>query len=137
MAGSITWREYETDWGKKYSIRVDKSNAGKLAAFTSEILCKPRTETLELPPKGLVLRRLHCFSQDGLNLKRSFIIGNPKVIRLANLSIGQEYIYQSAPSDGDPYLSAWIITGYTGERFTCPVYYSQLDTGLDDGSIYG
>jgi hypothetical protein len=136
MSGSITWRQYETDFGVKYSIQVDESNANKIAAYTGQQLCNQRSSTWECPPKSLILRRIHCTSQESVNIKRSFIVGNPKVISLSNLGIGQEYLYNPSATPGDTSVSAWIITGYTGEKFTCPLYYSQLDTGLNDGTIY-
>jgi hypothetical protein len=46
---------------------------------------------------------------------------------IPNLEIGGEYIYNN---DG---ISSWIITGYIGEKFTCPQYFNQFDTGLTDG----
>jgi hypothetical protein len=136
MAGSLTWREYTSDHGTIYSIRVDKSNANKQAAYTGENLCEVRGANWELPPKGLIFRRVHCFSQESLNIRRSFIVGNPKCINKSNLRIGQEYLINPGATPGDTSLNAWIITGYTGERFTCPPFYGQLDTGLNDGSVY-
>jgi hypothetical protein len=136
MAGSLTWREYTSDHGTIYSIRVDKSNASLVAAFTGEILCKVRQTSWELPPKSLILRRIHCFSQYNQDVKRSFIVGNPKVIGNSNLRIGQEYISDSAPVLGSLDVPVWLISGYTGERFTNPPYYSQLDTGLNDGTAF-
>jgi hypothetical protein len=136
MAGSLTYREYQSDHGTKYSILVDKSNANKQAAYTQEKLCNLRSQNWELPPKSLILRRVHCFSQEGVNIRRSFIVGNPKVFNLSNLKIGQEYLINPSSTPGDTSLNAWIITGYTGERFSCPQFYGQLDTGINDGSVY-
>jgi hypothetical protein len=136
MAGSLTWREYTSDHGTIYSIRVDKSNANKRTAYTGEELCSPRGFIWELPPRSLILRRVHCFSQESVNIRRSFIVGNPKCLNRSNLRIGQEYLVSPSATPGDTALSAWIITGYTGERFTCPPFYNQLDTGLNDDSIY-
>jgi hypothetical protein len=63
-------------------------------------------------------------------------VGNPKVIFLGNFEIGQEYLVNPVATGGDTSLSAWIITGYTGEKMTNPPFYSQFDTGLNDGTIY-
>lgn len=134
MSGSRTWREYTSDHGTIYSIEVDKSNAKLIAAFTGEALCNVRGATWELPPKSLILRRIHCFSQYNLSIKRSFICGNPKVISKSALRIGNEYLSDLVPTPGALDIPIWIISGYTGERFTNPPYYSQLDTGLTDGT---
>ncbi len=136
MAGSLTWREYTSDHGTKYSIQVDKSNAKLLAAFTGQTLCIPRVQTWEIPPKTLKLRRIHCFSQYNQSVKRSFIVGNPLVLSQSNLRIGQEYLSDPNPTPGALDVPVWIITGYTGERFTNPTYYYQLDTGLNDGTAF-
>lgn len=134
MSGSIGQREYVSDFRTKYAIRVDKSNANLSTAFTGKLLCNVQTASLELPPKTLILRRLHCVAQFNLNLKRSFIVGNPDVILLSNFEIGQEYLIDSTLTPGSLGVTVWIITGYTGEKFTCPRYYNQLDSGLNDGT---
>jgi hypothetical protein len=136
MSGSLTWREYESDHGVKYSIKVDKSNANLRGAYSGLILCKPREVNLKLPPKTLVLRRIHCFAQYNPNIRRSFICGNKEVIKNPNMEIGQEYITDLADVAGSISIPVWIVTGYVGERFTVPTYYYQIDTGLNDGSIY-
>jgi hypothetical protein len=136
MAGSRTWREYTSDHGTIYSIQVDKSNANLLTAYTGEALCTARGFTWELPPKSLILRRIHCFSQYNASIKRSFIVGNPKAISKSNLRIGQEYLSDPAPTLGSLDIPVWLISGYTGERFTNPPYYYQLDTGLNDGTVF-
>jgi hypothetical protein len=128
MAGSLTWREYQSDFGITYSIKIDKSNANLTDKTGSILLCNPRTQNWELPPKTLRLRRIHCFSQLNVMLKRSFILGNKSNLLIPNLAIGGEYIYNN---DG---ISSWIITGYTGEKFTCPQFINQTDTGLNDGT---
>lgn len=135
MAGSITEREYISDFRTKYTVRVDKSNANLSTAFTGKLLCNVRTATLELPPKTLILRRLHCVAQFNLNIKRSFIVGNPEVISLSDFRIGQEYLVDTTLTPGSLGIGIWIITGYTGEKFTCPKYYNQLDSGLNDGTV--
>jgi hypothetical protein len=127
MAGSLTWREYESDFGIKYSIKIDKSNANLTDKTRTILLCNPRSQNWKLAPVGLTLRRINCFSQLNRQLKRSFILGNKSNILIPNLEIGGEYIYNN---DG---ISSWIITGYIGEKFTCPQYFNQFDTGLTDG----
>lgn len=134
MSGSLTWREYESDHGTIYSIRTDKSNARLLCAFTGEALINVRGANWELPPKTLVLRRLHCVAQFNLSVKRSFVVGNRKAISLSNLRIGQEYLVDQNSTAGALDIGVWIITGYTGEKFTCPKYINQIDSGLTDGT---
>jgi hypothetical protein len=92
MSGSLTWREYESDHSIFYSIQVDKSNASLFTGFANETLCKVRGTNWKLPPKGLILRRIHCFSQINPTQKRSFIVGNRSVISSPFMEIGQEYI---------------------------------------------
>jgi hypothetical protein len=136
MAGSKTWREYTSDHGTIYSIQIDKSNAKLIAGFTGEALCNVRGSTWELPPKSLILRRIHCFSQYNQSVKRSFVVGNPKVLNNSKLRIGEEYLSDLVPTPGALDVPVWLISGYTGEKFTNPPYHSQLDTGLDDGSAF-
>lgn len=134
MAGSLTYREYQSDHGTKYSIRVDESNARLRNSSLTERLCNVRTANWELPPKTLILRRIHCRAQFNLNLKRSFIVGNPIIISGSALRIGEEYLAAVDSQDNPLEAQLWIITGYTGEKFTPPVFYNQLDTGLTDGT---
>lgn len=136
MSGSLTWREYESDHGTLYSIQVDKSNANLLAAFSGEILTNKRGFNWKLPPKSLILRRLHCFAQFNPKIRRSFIVGNKKVISGQFMEIGQEYISVSTPTAGDLGVAIWVITGYTGEKFSAPTYINNADTGLDDGTPF-
>jgi hypothetical protein len=95
-----------------------------------------RGSTWELPPKSLILRRIHCFSQYNQSVKRSFVVGNPKVLNNSKLRIGEEYLSDLVPTPGALDVPVWLISGYTGEKFTNPPYHSQLDTGLDDGSAF-
>jgi hypothetical protein len=128
MAGSLTYREYESDHSIFYSIQVDKSNDSLKTGYTGQTLCNVRGSNWKLPPKSLILRRVHCFSQLNPLQKRSFIVGNKSVISSPFMEIGQEYI----PNNDNTY--SWIITGYTGERFTVPQFINQADTGLTDGT---
>jgi hypothetical protein len=136
MSGSLTWREYESDHGVKYSIKVDKSNSNIASAYGGLLLCKPRDSNLKLAPKTLKLRRVHCFAQYNPKLKRSFICGNRSLISDQNMEIGQEYLISAPLVDGDAGVLVWIISGYTGERFSVPTYYQNADTGLDDGTPF-
>lgn len=134
MSGSLTWREYESDHGTLYSIRLDKSNASLRTNYTGENLCIVRGSNWKLPPKSLVLRRVHCFAQNNVKLKRSFIVGNKKVISSPFMEQGQEFFVRPGVTDGDIGVQYWVVTGYTGEKFTPPQFYGNPDTGIDDGT---
>lgn len=136
MASSLTWREYESDHGTKYSIRLDKSNANLLGANTGIRLAIARTSTLKLAPKTLILRRVHCISNFNNNIKRSFVWANKAALSGSKLEIGEEYIYSDQSTPGDLGVVIWVITGYSGEKFSCPMYINNIDTGLNDGTPF-
>lgn len=135
MSGSRTWREYRTDTGNKYSIQVDKSNSNLISAFSQVILCPVRAFDYPLAPIGLIPRRVHCFAQYSPRIKRSFVIGNPEFFT-SRVARGEEYIFSATPADEPSGVALWIITGYTGEKYTCPIYHSNADTGLIDGTPF-
>lgn len=136
MSGSLTWREYESDCGQFYSIQVDKSNASLIGAVSQQPLCKIRTSLLKIPPKSLALRRIHCYSQQFPKIKRHFIVGNRSVISNTAIEYGGEYLVSPTFTNSTYTGTVWIITGYSGESFTPPVFYYQTDTGLDDGTPF-
>jgi hypothetical protein len=135
MSGSRSWREYISDAGVKYSLQVDESNANLITAFTQVILCPVRTSNPPPMPVGLTPRRVHCFAQYNPRIRRSFIVGNPSFYT-SRLARGEEYIYTLTPGIDESEVNLWIITGYTGEKFSCPTYYQNADTGLIDGTPY-
>jgi hypothetical protein len=136
MSGSITWREYTSDTGKVYAIAQDKSAASLLNAANGEAVSNVRT-LLSAPlfPIGFKPRRIHCFQQSHPKVKRSFVFGNPKLLKGYSAELGSHYLYATSPN-GEQYGDLWLITGYTGEQVTLPLYYSQVDTGLNDGTTY-
>ena len=135
MAGSRSWREYISDTGARYSIQVDKSNSNLISAFSQVILCEKRTSDLPLAPIGLIPRRVHCFAQYAPKVRRNFIIGNPSFYT-SRVTRGEEYIFSLTPGNDPNGVDLWIITGYTGEKYTCPIYNSNADTGLIDGTPF-
>lgn len=134
MSGSMTWREYTTDYGGVFSIKVDKSNANLVGASTGLIMCKKRLANAPVVPRQLTPRYIHCFNQQNTKIRRSFVCGDKNSIFDANMNIGGQFLYNSGFVPDDSGAVVWIITGYTGEKFTCPIYYGQIDTGLTDGS---
>jgi hypothetical protein len=73
-------------------------------------------------------------AQFNTSLKRSFVVGNPAIINNPNWRIGEDYLAAIDPQSNPVEAQLWLITGYTGEKFTLPRFYNQLDTGLTDGS---
>jgi hypothetical protein len=134
MSGSKSWREYETDNGEKFSISMDESNASMTSSLNGEQVAKQRSENWPTMPKGVTPRLVHCWNQANPKQKRSFPIGNPKIFKAPGFMNGSIYLYFAGlPTQGEAAI-LWIVTGYTGEKISLPTYYSQFDTGLDDGS---
>lgn len=129
MTGSKTLRAYVTDSGQAYTIGIDKSNADILSSFNNQPLALPRASNLPPLPIGVTPRVIYCWRQGTPNVKRAFTVGNPAVIFGSPLMDGQLYLISP---DG---TGVWIVTGYRGEKISCPTYYGQVDTGLDDGSL--
>jgi hypothetical protein len=63
------------------------------------------------------------------------VIGNPSFFT-SRIARGEEYIYSLTPGNDPAGVDLWIITGYTGEKYTCPTYHSNADTGLIDGTPF-
>jgi hypothetical protein len=136
MSGSIITAVYVTDSGQGYSIRVDKSSAHLINAANGEGMFDFSNTTLvrPLPPIGLIFRRIHCRHQGNPTVKRSFIFGNPKLIQGYASHTGAHYLYPLTSDPSEPYGQSWLITGYSGERVTWPMFINQIDSGLTDGT---
>lgn len=135
MSGSRSWREYISDTGNRYSIQVDESNANLITAFSQVILCRQRDSNPPPAPIGLKLRKVNCFAQFAPRIKRTFIVGNPEFYT-SRLARGEEYLINATPLNDDSGVNLWVITGYVGESFTCPIYFQNADTGLIDGTPF-
>jgi hypothetical protein len=130
MSGSITWREYITDTGKSYSFQCDKSNAELINVSNGQMLSNRRTSNNSpLLPRYFTPRKIHLRPQFQPNRSISLVFGNPQLLKGYLAENGQHYINQA---DG----SILLITGYTGEKTTYPIYYNQVDSGLTDGQVY-
>jgi hypothetical protein len=134
MSGSITWREYTSDSGVIYSIKVDKSNARLINVYNGEELCSPRGANWARFPIGFSPRLLYCFDQYNPRKKKTLIMGNKKVVDETS-TYGNIYL-SAYDANGEPDgKHNWLVTGYRGESFTLPYLYSQVDSGLTDGTF--
>jgi len=130
MAGSLTWRQYETDNGSIFTIKMDKSNANFISFFTGELLCEPRTFNWQQLPKLIKPRVVYAYNSLNKRERKSFIVGNVKAFKEDRFYYGAS-ILQTSVTGG----TFWIITGYRGERIRdMPKYFNQEDTGLTDGT---
>jgi hypothetical protein len=113
---------------------MDKSNASMITSLNGEIIAKLRSANHDVIPIGVTPRLLHCWNQSNVKQKRSFVVGNPDVIKSSAFMSGSLYLASPANAvTGEDYI-IWIVTGYTGEKISVPTYYFQTDTGLDDGT---
>lgn len=131
MAGSLTYRKYESDDGSDYSIRVDKSHADSTVVGGSVILCPKKTEDVPTLDKGIKPRYVLChLSSDPLKRKK-IIIGSKALVETV-LTVGTKLSLLSEGQDEGTSAGQWIITYYSGERFRLPPAWNSGDTGLVD-----
>lgn len=134
MAGSLVYREYESDSGLKYGIRTDESNAESVVG--GQVLSLPRTTNTGNVPQGLRPRYVLAFNQDNPAQKKRFIVGNPSAIGPI-FAIGSTIITNPSTTDGDGVegTKTFVVTAYRGERinFIPAAGGNVSDTGLDDG----
>lgn len=136
MAGSITNRQYITDSGVRYSIRVDKSNANGNIGGDARSLCGLREGNYPALPAGFGKRYLLAFLKSNPLVKRKFFVGNADVLRVALLPGSTISASPYAATDGGPGPEEeFVITAYRGERQRVEADYLAGDTGLDDGSV--
>jgi hypothetical protein len=132
MAGSLTWRLYESEQGKPYSIPINKRNASGYQGTTGYKLCEVRDANYPLLPLGLVPRYICAYNYSNSRQRRRFIVGNRVVTRSASWLNGSDYIVIKDTS-GTEIL--WIVSSIVGESIIIPRYIGVPDTGLTDGTV--
>jgi hypothetical protein len=136
MAGSLTWREYQADDGKLYSVRVDESNANATTPLGTTLL-PVRTANHPQLPKGIKMRYVLTKSVDINLAKKKFYIGTQATMTVtkssANQTISAAYNATNDDSSGGT-LTSWAITYYKGEVSKIAPAISTPDTGLTDGT---
>jgi hypothetical protein len=136
MAGSLTWRQYTTDAGVSYSIRIDESNANAaLVGGTAGAIMSIRTANLPLIPVGIKKRYVNAYNSALPAQKRKFYIGSAAVA--STLVSGSTLSAEAYPGTVDTAGTAvtWIITSYRGEKSRFAPAFSAADTGLTDGTV--
>jgi hypothetical protein len=135
MAGSLTWRQYTSDSGVAYSIKLDESNARGTVGTTAGDLCPVRTANLSLPPAGFKPRYANCYNQATPTQKRKFLVGS--LTALSSLAAPGSTITATAVSgaaDTAGTTVTWVVSSVRGERFRLAPPFGSPDTGLTDGS---
>jgi len=136
MAGSLTWRQYQSDDGTTYAIKVDESNArGAITGGTADPLCPVRTANIPPLYKGIRPRYVLAYNSAVPTQRRKFVIGD-KTLLTRTLTIGATITAEQYPSAGDAPGSnvTWVITYFGGERQKLIPTFSSVDTGLTDGT---
>lgn len=136
MAGSLTWREYTSDNGVPYAIRVDESNArGAFTGGGADPLCPPRATDVPPLPNTIKPRYLLAYNQAKPVQKRKFILGDAGQIESA-LTVGATITAEQYPGAADTAGNnvTWVVTFYSGEKQKLVPAVSSPDTGLTDGS---
>lgn len=137
MAGSLTYREYTSDAGVKYSIKVDKSNADAVpGSGLAQSLCVERAANDPPLPSGLSKRYILCYAVPDPLIKRKFYVGNPGVIP-ALIAPGATINATEYPGLNDVAGTSvsWIVTAYRGEKSRNIPAFTAPDTGLNDGTV--
>jgi hypothetical protein len=135
MAGSLTWRQYTSDSGVAYSIKIDESNGNGTVGTTAGALCPIRTANSAIPPAGLKPRYVNAYNQAVPLQKRRFIIGTAAAS--AALALPGATITASAtagPGDAAGATVTWVVTSVRGEKSRQAPAFAAPDTGLTDGS---
>ena len=117
MAGSKDFFQYMTDYGREYTVELDKTNAqGYL--FTGQVFSLPRTiNSSGQIPKIIKPRILHLRNAANIKVWRHIVIGNPEVIRsLVRSDSIQDYAFMQLYPNS--LSETWRVTGYTGESAT-------------------
>jgi hypothetical protein len=135
MSGSLTWRQYTTDAGIAYSIKIDESNANGTVGTAAGALCPVRTANLPLPPCGFKGRYVNTYNQALPVQKRRFLIGS--LSALSALALPGSTIVASAnagPGDTAGATATWVVSSIRGERLRLAPAFGAPDTGLTDGT---
>jgi hypothetical protein len=135
MAGSFTWRQYTSDSGVAYSIKIDESNANGTVGTTAGALCPARTANLPLAPCGLKGRYVNTYNQASPSQKRRFTVGSLTALTALSAA-GATITASAAPGAGDTAGATvtWVVTSIRGERLRVAPAFGATDTGLTDGS---
>jgi hypothetical protein len=121
MAGALRYFRYDSDDGKEYGLRLDRTNS----ISTVTVGGQPVFPTLQggapiglTAPRGLSPRYANAFNKDNPRQKRRFPIGNivayQQLAGQTNPSItGEDY-----PGDDDTpgTQQIWIVTSLVGEK---------------------
>lgn len=137
MAGSLTYREYISDAGVKYSIKIDKSNADAVpGSGVAQSLCAARLADDPAIPSGFSKRYILCYAIPDPLIKRKFYVGNPAVIP-SLITPGATINATEYPGLNDVAGTSvtWAVTAYRGEKSRVIPAFTSPDTGLTDGTV--
>lgn len=137
MAGSLSWRRYDSDAGVSYAIKMDESNANATQG-TGGVLCAVPTATHPRLPQGVAKRYILCQAIGNPSIRRKFYVGS--TTRFAALQAAA-----STPISGPDYPTSldatggtaiqWQISYFKGEISKLPAAFNATDTGLTDGTV--
>lgn len=136
MAGSMTWREYQSDDTTTYAIKVDESNArGAITGGGGDPLCPVRTSNVIPLYKGITPRYVLAYNSARPIQRRKFIVGDRTLLG-AVLTIGATITAEQYPGAADTAGGnvTWVITYFGGEKQRLIPSFSGPDTGLTDGT---
>lgn len=135
MAGSLTWRQYSSDNGAVYSVRVDKSNASATVSGGTGALMPVRTVNSAGAPQALKKRYANTFNRANPLQKRRFYIGTTANF-LAASNAGATITAEDYPvaQGAAGVAQTWVVTSVRGERANLPPAFGASDSGLTDGT---
>ena len=133
MAGSKSWRLYETDAGVQYSVKTDESNARAQVTGVAGALLPSRFGDYPALPNSIKKRYVNTYNQALPTQKRRFFIGTEAVV-LSVLTFGATIQGEQYPGDLDTEgnIVTWVITSYRGEKQNFAPGFATPDTGLID-----
>jgi len=136
MAGSGTYRQYDSDDGNSYTIRVDESNArGAVTGGDASPLCAIRTTDPPPLPRGMRPRYVLAYNSAKPVQRRRFYVGDKTQVS-ALLAPGSTITAEQYPGAADTAGSnvTWVVTFFGGEKWRKIPSHTATDTGLTDGT---
>ena len=129
MAGSLSWKEYTTDAGVKYAVRIDEGNA-ELSGFDDITLAQEIAGAVPpILPKGFAMRYVNV-QDPSSGSSRKIYVGKPDN-GLATGAIKALLLW--AFTDGGAVAAiSWAVKSFIGEQNRVK-RASAADTGFLDG----
>jgi hypothetical protein len=133
MAGSLIYRDYTSDSGVIYAVKLDESNSEATIGGTVLVPARAAAGAVQ-KPAGLKLRYANAYNQDNPSQKRRFYLGTAAVATAAaaaGATISAEDYPGADAAAG--VAQTWVITSLRGEKAVKVPAVAAPDTGLDDG----